>query len=175
MHAPQLDQCGSTEPSGCTDPSDCTDQSDSTGRSDCTGMLQHKVASLQALSVQSPVSRFMTCVSSAIAVNDSVCKRHMIAPGWRRPWGCLCPKLLGHTKHWFIWWGQWVSCSCCRPVMVTIQELIASTGLPPHSKERLWRVMQQYGYADGNAVVVGVRRLTPERLEAAAWIWRTLP
>ena len=52
--------------------------------------------------------------------------------------------------------------------MVKIQELIASTGLPPHSRQRLWRVMQQYGYADGDAVVVGVRRLTPERLEAAA-------
>ncbi len=52
--------------------------------------------------------------------------------------------------------------------MVTIQELIASTGLPLDNRERLWKVMQQYGYADGNAVVVGVRRLTPERLEAAA-------
>ena len=47
--------------------------------------------------------------------------------------------------------------------MVTIQELIASTGLPPDNRQRLWRVMQQYGYAAGNAVVVGVRRLTPER------------
>ncbi len=71
-------------------------------------------------------------------------------------------------KHWFSWFGQWMSCSCCRPVVVTIQELITSTGLPDDSRQRLWRVMQQYGYADGNAVVVGVRRLTSERLEAAA-------
>ena len=52
--------------------------------------------------------------------------------------------------------------------MVVIQELIVSTGLPPHNRQRLLRVMQQYGYADGNAVVVGVRRLTAERLETAA-------
>eukprot|EP00891_Asterochloris_glomerata_P003186 jgi/Astpho2/3186/Aster-05718 len=52
--------------------------------------------------------------------------------------------------------------------MVTIQELIASTGLPPDNRQRLWRVMQQYGYADRNAMVVGVPWLTPERLEAAA-------
>ena len=124
---------------------------------------------MEALCVQSPVSRLMTCVCPLhCAVNDSVCKRHMIAPDWRRPWGRLCPKLLGQMKDWFIWWGQWVSCSCCRPVMVTIQELIASTGLPPVNRQRLWRVMQQYGYADVNAVVVGVRWLTPERLEAAA-------
>ena len=67
-----------------------------------------------------------------------MCKRHMTAPEWR---GCLCPQLLAQMEHWLSWWGQWMSCSCCRPVIVTIQELIASTGLLPDGRQRLWRVM----------------------------------
>ena len=59
-------------------------------------------------------------------------------------------------------------CSCCRPGMVTIQELIASTGLPPDGRQRLSRVMQQYGYAEGDTLGVEVQRMTQERLEAAA-------
>ena len=102
------------------------------------------------------------------AVSDSACKRPMIAPDWHRPWGHLCPQLLGQMEHWFSWWGQWMSCSCCRPVMVTIQELIASTGLPPDGRQRLSRVMQQYGYAEGDTLGIEVQRMTQERLEAAA-------
>ena len=32
------------------------------------------------------------------AVSDSVCKRPMIAPDWCRPWGHLCPQLLGQME-----------------------------------------------------------------------------
>eukprot|EP00891_Asterochloris_glomerata_P005062 jgi/Astpho2/5062/Aster-05984 len=39
-----------------------------------------------------------------------------------------------------------------QPGMVTIQEVIASTGLPPDGMQRLFRVMQQYGYAEGETL-----------------------
>ena len=97
-----------------------------------------------------------------------MCKRPIIAPDWRQPRGCLCPQLLGQIEHWFSWRGQWMSCSCCRPVMVTIQELIASTGLPSDGRQRLCKVMQQYGYAEGDTLGIEVQRMTQERLEAAA-------
>ena len=48
IHTPRLDQCDST------DLSNFSDQSDGTGCSDCTGMLQHKVASPQALNAWRP-------------------------------------------------------------------------------------------------------------------------
>ena len=64
--------------------------------------------------------------------------------------------------------GRWISCSCCRPGTVTIQELIASTGLPPDGRQRLSRVMQQYGYAEGDTLGLEVQRMTQERHEAAA-------
>ena len=52
--------------------------------------------------------------------------------------------------------------------MVTIQEVIASTGLPPDGMQRLSRVMQQYGYAEGDTLGVEVQLTTRESLEAAA-------
>ena len=52
--------------------------------------------------------------------------------------------------------------------MVTIQEVIASTGLPPDSRQRLSRVMRQYGYAEGDTLGTEVQKMTQERLEAAA-------
>ena len=52
--------------------------------------------------------------------------------------------------------------------MVTIQEVIARTGLPPDSRQRLSRVMRQYGYAEGDTLGIEVQRMTKERLEAAA-------
>ena len=52
--------------------------------------------------------------------------------------------------------------------MVTIQELIASTGLPPDRRQRLSRVMQQYGYAEGDTLGIEVQMMTQETLEAAA-------
>ncbi len=66
IDAPQIAQ------SVITDRSDCTDQSDSTGRCDCTlyaaaqGGIPAGPECLEALCVQSPVSRFMTCVSFAM-------------------------------------------------------------------------------------------------------------
>ena len=71
-------------------------------------------------------------------------------------------------EHWVSWWGHWMLCSCCRPGMVTIQEVIASTGLPPDGMQRLSRVMQQYGYAEGDTLGVEVQLMTRESLEAAA-------
>ena len=109
------------------------------------------------------------------AVSDSVCKRPMIAPDWCRPWGHLCPQLLGQMEQRLSWRRQWMSCSCCRPVMVTIQEVIASTGLPLNSRERLSRVMRQYGYAEGDTLGIEVHRMTQERLEAAARAEELLP
>ena len=41
--------------------------------------------------------------------------------------------------------------------MVTIQEVIASTGLPPDGMQRLFRVMQQYGYAEGETLGLEVQ------------------
>ncbi len=52
--------------------------------------------------------------------------------------------------------------------MVTIQEVIASTGLPPDGMQRLFRVMQQYGYAEGDTLGVELQLMTRESLEAAA-------
>ena len=52
--------------------------------------------------------------------------------------------------------------------MVTIQELIASTGLPPDSQQRLSRVMLQYGYAEGDTLGIEVQWMTQETLETAA-------
>ncbi len=52
--------------------------------------------------------------------------------------------------------------------MVTIQELIASTGLPPDSRQRLSRVMLQYGYAEGDTLGIEVQWMTQETLETAA-------
>ena len=53
--------------------------------------------------------------------------------------------------------------------MVTIQELIANTGLPPGGRQRRSRVMQQYGYAKGDSLGIEVQTMTRERLEEAAW------
>ena len=59
--------------------------------------------------------------------------------------------------------------------MVTIQEVIARTGLPPDSRQRLSRVMRQYGYAEGDTVGIEVQRMTQERLEAAARAEQLVP
>ena len=48
--------------------------------------------------------------------------------------------------------------------MVTIQELIANTGLPPDGRHRLSRVMQQYGYAEGDTLGIEVQWMTQGRL-----------
>ena len=52
--------------------------------------------------------------------------------------------------------------------MVTIQEVIASTGLPPDGMQRLSRVMQKYGYAEGDTLGSEVQLMTRESLQAAA-------
>eukprot|EP00891_Asterochloris_glomerata_P001333 jgi/Astpho2/1333/Aster-06203 len=55
-----------------------------------------------------------------------------------------------------------------RPGIVTIQEVIASTGLPPDGMQRLSRVMQKYGYAEGDTLGSEVQLMTRESLQAAA-------
>ena len=96
--------------------------------------------------VLSLVSCFIIWVLRNVHVNDSVPKRHVTAADLALAMGLSCPKLHGQMEHCVVWWGQWRSCSCCRLAMVTIQELIDSTGLPDGSRQRLWKVMQAYGY-----------------------------
>ena len=52
--------------------------------------------------------------------------------------------------------------------MATIRELVASTGLPAVSRQRLDVVMGQLGYAEGDAVDTTVSALAAGTLETAA-------
>ena len=64
---------------------------------------------------------------------------------------------------------------CCRPAMVTVEELIASTQLDDESQKRLQKVLKQVGYRGGDEVDDIVRRLREEDLDKEAALAELIP
>ena len=64
---------------------------------------------------------------------------------------------------------------CCRPAMVTVEELIASTQLDDESQKRLQKVLKQVGYRGRDEVDDIVRGLREEDLDKEAALAELIP